>query len=346
MERRKVQKIGYSTFSVSLPKEWVIQNGIKGGDVVYLFRENNGTMRVLTEDLLKEEARPKDFSINLEMINSPRLLERLIVGCYNMGAETIKISSSSRIESNRMEEVRAIVSRIIGLSILEETKNEIILNCSIDLSKFEVFTLLRRLSSIASTMFDESVEALLKGDEVLASDVEKRELEANAIYRLITRLLFSAQNSPILAEKMGLNTPVDIPIGWSASRELERVADCANSIAMIAKNYSQIHEKTPKEELEKISHLSKMAGDVFQKAVNSIFSEDVLDANTAINTRYDLETEVSNYMREDSNIPHFRTAAMIFDIVAENSSNLAQLQIFREAKKFKASNSASKTEMK
>ena len=82
----------------------------------------------------------------------------------------ITIQSPSRIESIKLEEIREIIARIIGLSIIEETKKKVVLTCSIDPFKFNIYSLIRRLSAIAAAMFDESIEALQKHE--LMSDVD------------------------------------------------------------------------------------------------------------------------------------------------------------------------------
>ncbi len=343
MEKRKVQKIGYSTLSVSLPKDWLAKTGVGRGDFVYLSRESDGTLKISTESLLDEAAQSREFNIDLEMVKASKLLERLIVGSYMMGAETITIFCQSRIGNDKVEEVREIVGRMIGLSIIEETKNSIVLNCSIDPAKFNIYSLIRRLSAIASTMLDESMEAFTGGDSELASAVMKREYEANAIYRLITRLLFSAQTSMLLAEKMGMRSPIEIPDGWSCAWGLERVADCARNVAAITVNRSQPDVKTNKAQQETLLRLNQLAKDAFQKSVDSLFAADVIVANDTLNIRESFEEEVDNFLGESDIAPYYRCVAMVLDFVAENSANIAAVTIKREANKFcKSSRSESK----
>ncbi|MDO8656313.1 MAG: AbrB/MazE/SpoVT family DNA-binding domain-containing protein, partial [Nanoarchaeota archaeon] len=43
MEYRKLISFGKSSFVVSLPKSWVIQNKLKKGDLIYM-EENEGTL--------------------------------------------------------------------------------------------------------------------------------------------------------------------------------------------------------------------------------------------------------------------------------------------------------------
>jgi phosphate uptake regulator len=55
LERRKIQKVGRSTLSVSLPKDWIHLAEVKSGDVVYLDQSKNGALRILSEKLVEEE---------------------------------------------------------------------------------------------------------------------------------------------------------------------------------------------------------------------------------------------------------------------------------------------------
>ena len=92
MEKRKIQKVGRSTLTISLPKDWINLAGVKRSDVVYLDRLRDGSLRILSENLI-EEKKPKEYPINCDHAKEPNLLERLIVGSYMQGVDLIKIFS-------------------------------------------------------------------------------------------------------------------------------------------------------------------------------------------------------------------------------------------------------------
>lgn len=333
MERRKIQKIGYSTLCVSLPKEWITERGITRGEFVFLSHEKDGSLRVLTENLIDKQNEPLHFTINLELFHAPRILERLIVGCYMMGAEIITIVSSSRIESAKIEEVRMIVSRTIGLSIIEETKKRIVLNCSIDPSKFTIRQLLNRQSAITSTMLDESIEAFLTVNAELANDVIKRENEANAIYRLIIRLIFTAQTSFEFADAMGITSFIEIPNCWSCSWALERIGDCAEQIAKLTLDFQNSDEKADDLQQEQLITLSRNTTEIYKKSMKSFFDENLIDANETINDRYDLENEIAAFLREKGIVSFYRVVATYFDVIIHNIHVVSATTIHNESKK-------------
>jgi phosphate uptake regulator len=333
MERRKIQKIGYSTLCVSLPKEWIAERGVTRGEFVFLSHEKDGSLRVLTENLIDEQNQPLQFNINLELFHSPKIVERLIVGCYMMGAEIITIASSSRIESSKIEEVRMVVSRTIGLSIIEETKTRIVLNCSIDPSKFTIHQLLRRQSAITSTMLDESIEAFLTVNTELAKDVIKRENEANAIYRLITRLLFTAQTSLEFANAMGITSFIEVPNCWSCSWALERIGDCAEQIAKLTLDFKNSDEKAIDLQQEQLTTLSRNTIEIYAKSMKSFFDENLIDANETIDNRYNMENEIAAFLREKDIVPFYRVIATYFDVIIHNIHVISATTIHNEAKK-------------
>jgi len=143
---------------------------VKHGDIVYLDQGEDGVLRILSEDLVEEGKKPKEYHLNCELAKEVNLLERLIVGSYLQGIEVTKIFSSTRIDGKQIEEVRNIARRLVGLNIIEESSKEIFLQCFIDPLKFKIVPLMKRLSVITSTMLHEAMEALLKVNPELATD--------------------------------------------------------------------------------------------------------------------------------------------------------------------------------
>jgi len=96
---RKVQMVGYSTLSVSLPKDWVKEVGVKAGDVISIIRLEDGSLR-LHPGLAKDEKFPKRV-VNVDKIADPGLLKRAIIGLYIIGAETIIVTGKNGMNTAR-----------------------------------------------------------------------------------------------------------------------------------------------------------------------------------------------------------------------------------------------------
>ena len=321
MEERKIQKVGRSTLSVSLPKDWAIRADVKQGDTVYMDRQANHALLIVSEKFLKIEGEARDFLINCDLVAESNILARLIVASYVQGADTIRLFSSTRIDGKQIECVRQITQTLIGISIVEASSNEIFLQCAIDPTKFEIYTLIHRLSVIASTMLDEAMDALLDLDGKLARDVVNRRDEANGIYWLITRLLTLARVSHTLADQIGLIEPIDTSLRL-VTKNLERVTDCTEKIAEIALDLHTIRTEVDEKELKKLSVLGQMVKDVFRKAVNSFFARDIITANDARDLRDEIVDE-AQARRRIASIPYFRAITIMLSMIAAHSASIA-----------------------
>jgi phosphate uptake regulator len=322
VEQRKVQRVGTSTLSVSLPKHWVDHVGVKQGDLVTIREENNGDLRISTNIVHDDE--PSVFVINGDLIDEPKLLERLVVASYIRGFDTVKIFSLTRIKGSQIEELRRVTQQLIGLSIMEETPTDVILQCALDPTRFKIYSLIHRLAMITSTMENEAFEALLSLNAELAEEVIKRERDANSIYQLLTRLLLIAQKTPLLAQTIGLEELLDVTGVRVVTKNLEGIAGSARKIATIAIELQAL-EKTDaidREEFEKLAPLATLGREAFRLALDSLFTGNIITANAAINVRDTLNPAVEARIRAVA-IPYFRAVAIELTEIAKRSASIA-----------------------
>ena len=138
MESRKVQRVGSSSLAVSLPNEWVKEVGIKKGQLVF-FQGN--ILKVMTAKQI--EKRP-DLTVELsaDFCRNPKMLGRALMGVYSLGIDNIRIVSSTRLNSEQINTIRNVTRELMGMGIMEETPNSLLIQCSIDTTKFPINTLL------------------------------------------------------------------------------------------------------------------------------------------------------------------------------------------------------------
>lgn len=333
MESRKVQRVGYSTLSVSLPSSWVKEVGLKQGDLVVFLPEKGGSLKLMPSALAERKAEVKEFVVNADLCDEPGMLERVIVGNYILGRELLRIVSSKRIQSAHVEELRGILRRLIGLGIVEEASNEILLQCSIDPMKFKMDMLLRRLSVITATMLDEATQALVEFDLELARDVIRREDEADTVYWLAMRLLLSAQLARDIAEKIGLEDPLHICMYRCILKHIELIADYAQDIAKGVIELERYKNKIEKQAIEELSHLGNLAHSLFQKVIDCVFTGDIKIANGVIEIRKVTEMQKEQLMRELPEIPHMRVIAWGLTGIADMVADIAAITINSELEK-------------
>jgi phosphate uptake regulator len=328
LESRKVQKVGYSTMTVSLPSKWVKANNINAGDLVFLMPEKDGTLKVMPSRIAqKEEA--EEYIINSSACDEQGMLERIIVGSYMHGRDVIRITSSNRIDKTHVNEVRTIIRKLIGLGILEETAKDILLQCSVDPAKFKLDMLVRRLSIIASTILSEALQAFLEQNKAMAEEAINREDEADTIYYLAIRLLLSAQAKSEVAEQVGATDTLFIPATRLILQYLELIADYAEDFAKKVVGFEAHREKLDAETAERIYHLGELSQTIFQKALDCVFTRDLTIANGVLEMKKVLTTEADHLMQEAPEIPFLRTMISCLNKIADLGATIADIAINR-----------------
>ncbi|MDH5779784.1 MAG: phosphate uptake regulator PhoU [Candidatus Bathyarchaeota archaeon] len=324
METRKVQKVGYSSLSVSLPSNWVKETGLKRGDTVFWDDEKDGSLKLFPSKLVKSREEVTEYICNCDLCDEPKMLERIIVGSYILGRDLFSIISSERMRSEHIEEIRGIMHKLVGLGIVEETADRITLQCSVDPRKFKLDMLLRRLSVISLTIVEEAVQSLVDQDESLAKDAMKREDEADTMFLLAMRLLVSAQRRKEVADAIGLQDPLHILYYGLMLRYLELIADFAEDIArraiILLRRYK---DQLPKWVIEKISNLNDLAHDLVLKAVDCFFIGDIKIANSVLEMMTFIELERDKLIQDLPEIPTVR--CILWDIarIADNGAGIA-----------------------
>ncbi|WP_247009631.1 phosphate signaling complex PhoU family protein [Halorientalis litorea] len=231
METRKVQRLGPSTLAMTLPAEWTSEHDVDKGDEVSLRIGGKGTLTVMPESVQTEESEAIIYAQDLDA----DAVERAIVAQYVLGRRIIHVEAGEggTLESEHINAVYNAETQLMGLGVIEETPERIAIRCSVDPEDFTLDNLLERLESTGSTMRNEAVKALAHGNPDLAQRALNRERQANKIFVLLLRLIFTAYQNPNLARAVGLEDGFPL-IGYRAiAKNLELTADNAEDIAEI-----------------------------------------------------------------------------------------------------------------
>ena len=328
MESRKLQKVGYSTLSVSLPSNWVKENELKRGDAIFLTPEQDGSLKLVPARLVQPREIVEEYTCNTDLCNDPKMLERVVVGNYLLGRDAFSMISSERVRGEHIEEIRQIIPKLIGLGIVEETSDRVTIQCSVDPRKFNIDMLFRRLSIISLTIVKESVQALVESNRSLAEDAIKREDEADAMALLSMRLLVSAQRRREVADEIGLKDPLHILYFGLMLRYLELIADYAEETARrVLAILEKYRGKVSNWVVEKISNLNDLAHDLVLKSVDCFFIGDIKIANSLLEMLTFVKLERERLMQELPEVPHLRLIVGNITRIADNGAGIALIAI-------------------
>jgi len=331
MEPRKVQKVGYSTLSVSLPMNWAKKVGVKKGDLVFISEESDGALRLAAEPGKIENN--TEYIVDVDRCDNTKILARVIVGNYVLGRSLIRVESNRRLMREQIESIREVTQRLLGIGIIEESDRHLLLQCSIDPNNFPLQTVVRRLYMITSIMFKEALDSLMDGDLELAKDAITREYEADTIYWLLARLLAMAQQSRLVSEGIGITDPMDIVQHSIIAWYLEMIGDRVDHIARNIIDLQPVLHESDSGLIERLTQIGMMAFAMFDKAVKSIFDGDMAVASDAVDLFDTIEHEEGNLMKKFQNGSSPEVTAGVSEIawdlkiIAEHSAAIAEIAI-------------------
>jgi phosphate uptake regulator len=257
---------------MTLPAEWAQEYDVEKGDEVSLRLGSKGMVTVMPESVQTEES---EAVINTTDLDADAV-ERAIVAQYVLGRRIIHIEAGEdeTLRSTHINAVYNAETQLMGLGVIEETPDSIAIRCSVDPVDFTLDNLLERLESTGSTMRNEAVKALAHSNPALAQRALNRERQANKIFVLLLRLLFTAYQNPNLAHEVGLVDGFPL-IGYrSIAKNLELTADSAEDIAEIALEADGHALNVEQGRMRQIRDFTDQVNEISELAVESAVERD------------------------------------------------------------------------
>ena len=295
MEVRKVQKLGYSTIVVSLPRNWVKEKNLKKGDSVIVRVEDDGSLRIIPYNLGEEKSITEKYMVDVSKITSKGLVERILIGNYLLGHDTITFrTDDKRLPSWVVDEITQGIARLAGIEIVDQKLNEITIQCFIDPTKFKLSGLVRRMYTLIFSMLEGIRIYLTEGDKTVFSQVHGMEIEADRLYWLIVRQLLLAQRSWRVAKEIGIEHPYHIVGNRAIVKSLEEIADRIHDFALELENVDIESLRDNPELVDKIDYLLDMTDKLIGDSMQAYIELNVIRANDVINEIGRFKEEVKN----------------------------------------------------
>jgi phosphate uptake regulator len=319
MEKRKLQKTGGSSLSITLPKRWTENQGLKEQDFVVCHADEDGPLVIQSPETLKKK---NHRSLAIDDLTNDEIL-REIVSTYVTGAEEVKVNAR-QISKNQRIAVRAAIHRLIGFEIIEETSEKIILKNISAPNKFSFEQGRERIFAITKSMLEDAVTSFIAGDKELAQDTIERDYEVDKIYFLTLRQSMSMFQYKI--QERSENATIEKAHYYeNIATQVERIADHATKIAEITSSGSLINKK--------FNHaLKKVTVKIFaclNKAAKFTGDENRKSAHEIINILSSVEKNTNSLYNELSKEKSTKRAIVIdsIDRVGGYLRNIAEIVI-------------------
>lgn len=276
---RKIQRVGEGTYSITLPKQWVIEKGLKRGELVAIIEEPDGSLRI---QLPKKIPREITATINAELSTSSVQLSRVLIGCYIQGYSVVKIQSMAGFTEDQITEITKTVDKLPAFEIVEHNPQSIVIQSFIEPGKFPVEGLLKRVQVMVSSMLGQVADLVARGDETIIKNISKQEERIDELYFLIVRLLFTYLRRRELGKALGIDSPLYVVGTRIVVKSLEEIADYIQDISLECLNLKRRglwFEKNVSLELQKTA---ERVLEIFDKCMKAFFSLDITLADEVI----------------------------------------------------------------
>lgn len=271
-ELRKIQKVGYSTLTVSIPAEYAKELELREGDSVLFREEVDGTLKLIPA--MKGGGMTR-ASIKVDLIESEELLSRIIVSCYVLGHDTIELTSKNGIRASHLSAATRLMRRLRGVEVVESSQNKLLAQSFIDPTKFPVDSLIKRLQLLVSKSMEYSLQALQRGGSTLLNDVRSIQDELDELYWLIVRQLLVALNNREISSKIGLESPLHASGDRVSAKTIEEIGRMMIELTEDIIRLREIGVKIESEVPSRIEVLTRKAQESFNVTIEGLLSSDI-----------------------------------------------------------------------
>jgi phosphate uptake regulator len=183
--RRKIQKTGSATFSISMPKSWIVKNSIKSGEEVTLIEDHDGTIRISQSTI---NAKVIEAVVYISTNSSVEEIIRKFISYYLNMAEKITLKGIKNMPSYDLNLILQQIKKLIGIEVIDEDPDMVIFQDYFSPKNFAVENSIKRAYNISKLILLETINWLVKKENNLES-LNLWEDEVDKIYFLIRRQL-------------------------------------------------------------------------------------------------------------------------------------------------------------
>ena len=229
VDLRRIQITGGSSFMITLPKDWADSVGLKKNDTVGLQPQPDGSMVIYPGG---EQAAMAGSTrvIDAEGLTDRDFLYRQLVGAYIAGHDAIEIRSGKELSSMVASTASSFTQTAIGLEILEESENRILIKDLMDQGEIKPAKSVERMKVLVRNMLNDVLDALQERDVTALEQMADRDREVDRLDWLISRQVNIHQKDITISRRMGMDL-CEISRCGTVSRSIERIGDHAVLLA-------------------------------------------------------------------------------------------------------------------
>ena len=277
---RKIQFTGKSSYIVSLPKEWIKDQGIKQGDQVSVVRQGSSVIEIKPVNLGRR-AKQDAATLVITSEDDKHTITRKLIALYFLRYKTINVKpKNGRIDPNQRIAIRNTVKKILmGAEITADSTNEITIQVLINLVELSIDGAFKRMLHLSKAMQNDALLALRENNKELAQEVLNSDDDVDRFSFYIIRQLTIAIENSYMLEEMGFTNARDCMGYRIVVKNIERLADHAVSLSQ---DILDFENTIPDKIIDKIQELSDFSLNVIDDTCLALFKNDYAGAEKSI----------------------------------------------------------------
>ncbi len=291
MGERKLVKSGLSSFTIALPKDWLVRNNLGKGGVIFCKEEGS---RLVILPKKPEEKKPTDVLVL--SIGSGVLMDAIIrdlVAGYLTNKGNILIKGELR---DKLKEVRTAISQLPGLEVIEETGDRIIAKDFIDIDEIVIKGLIRRIDNIVRSMLIDTLDALKDVDEKSSEAIRLRDKEVNRLTYLVYKGLNYLANNPHETIDHGFK-PENLMHVWELNNTIEKLGDELKRIAT-----TDIKQKLSHLDFKKVKEIFEEMKEFYLNTLTALYTHDINLCDKYAHSRHETLAKIEKYISEKESV--------------------------------------------
>ena len=329
-ETRKIQFTGKSSYIVSLPKQWIMDLGLKQGDQIRMVRKGSSTLELFPPKFESRNQKKEEAVIEINSEEKASSIVRKLISLYFLGFKTINVKPKdgrlSPIQRNTVKE--AVKRMLMGSEIISDSSSGITVQVLVNLLELSVDGAFKRMIHLAKSMSSDALLAVKENNDELAQEVINTDDEVDRFgFYIIRQLKIAIQNEHMLKE-MGFRNPRNC-LGYRlVVKNIERTGDHA---AFIAKDLLEFKKPVKKEILQKLQDMNEFCLSSLDDACLALFKEDYAQAERTIEETNDIAKfekkvrEASKSLKDDEEIYRVRRMTENIRRISEYASDIAEI---------------------
>ncbi len=329
-ETRKLQFTGKSSYIVSLPKQWILDLGLKRGDKIRVTRKGSSALQIYPPEFYPKVTRSEEAKIEIDTEEEPATIIRKLISLYFLGFKTLNIKpKTGMLKPVQRTAIKGAVKRMLmGAEIISDSSSGITIQVLVNMLELSVDGAFKRMIHLAKSMLNDAMLSVREVNLDLAKEVINTDDEVDRFgFYIIRQLKIAIQNEHMLKE-MGFGNARNC-LGYRlVVKNIERTGDHA---AFIAKDLLEFKKGIKKEILAKIQDMNDFSVSVLDDACLALFKGDYIQAEKTIEksgeiAKYEKKVfDSTKSLRDDEEIYRIRRMTENIRRISEYASDIAEI---------------------